>query len=41
MFGELGLLNNLPRSATIVAREDSEFAVLQGEDYKNILADAQ
>lgn len=37
-FGELALLNDAPRTATIVCREDCEFAVLSREDFKEILA---
>ncbi|KAL4512235.1 hypothetical protein ABPG72_005237 [Tetrahymena utriculariae] len=37
MFGELGLLMKKPRAATIIAKEDTEFAVLDAEDYIQIL----
>lgn len=33
MFGELGLLMKKPRAATIIAKEDTEFAVLDANDY--------
>lgn len=32
-----GLLLNKPRAATILVREDAEFAVLNAEDYRKIL----
>ncbi|KAL4506921.1 hypothetical protein ABPG72_001342 [Tetrahymena utriculariae] len=38
MFGELGLLLKKPRAATILAREDTEFAVLNADDFSNILS---
>ncbi|KAL4492827.1 hypothetical protein ABPG73_010376 [Tetrahymena malaccensis] len=38
MFGELGLLLKKPRAATILAREDTEFAVLNASDFSNILS---
>ena len=41
MFGELGLLNKAPRSATIIARTDSLFAILDTESYKDILEAAE
>ena len=37
-FGELALLNNKPRAASIVCTWDSHFAVLDKNDYKRILA---
>lgn len=37
-FGELALLNDKPRSATIMTVEDTHFAVLEKEDFKNIMA---
>ena len=36
-FGELALLNNVPRSATITTIEDSWFAVLDKSDFKAIM----
>lgn len=40
MFGELGLLNNKPRAATIIIAEDSIFATLPGQNFKSILAES-
>ena len=37
MFGELGLLMKKPRAATILAKEDTEFAVLSANDFRKIL----
>ena len=39
MFGELALLETKkkPRNATILAKEDCEFAVLSEDDFKKIL----
>lgn len=37
-FGELALLNDKPRSATIMTLEDTHFAVLEKDDFKNIMA---
>ena len=36
-FGELALINNVPRSATITTLEDSWFAVLEKSDFKDIM----
>ena len=36
-FGELALINNVPRSATITTLEDSWFAVLEKSDFKEII----
>jgi len=33
VFGELGILNSKPRSATIVALEHTYFAILSKKDY--------
>lgn len=38
VFGELGILNNKPRAATVVALENTHFAILLKKDYQNILA---
>jgi CRP-like cAMP-binding protein len=32
-FGELALVNNRPRAATIVCKADSHFAVMSKNDY--------
>ena len=40
-FGELALLNNQPRAATIRAHTDLTLAVLQKDDYDRILKSAQ
>lgn len=32
-FGELALEENLPRTATIICKEDSEFLILSKEAY--------
>ena len=40
MFGELGILMNDGRTASIVAAQDTELAVLDANYYKNILHDA-
>ncbi len=37
IFGELGLLRKKPRSATVVCKSHTEFAVLNARDYKDIL----
>jgi CRP-like cAMP-binding protein len=37
-FGELALMNNKPRAATIVCNEDCEFAVLEKEPFIAILS---
>lgn len=37
-FGELALLDNKPRAATIICREDSFFAVLEKKDFNAILS---
>jgi CRP-like cAMP-binding protein len=41
MFGDLGLLLRKPRAATIVCREDTEFATLTADDYRKILKNAE
>jgi CRP-like cAMP-binding protein len=35
-FGELALLNSKPRSATIVTKDQSHFAVLEKTDFQKI-----
>jgi CRP-like cAMP-binding protein len=40
-FGELALINEAPRLATIVCEEMCEFGVLTKSDYRNILLEAQ
>ena len=37
-FGDLGIIRDKPRSATIICKEDCSFGVLLGEDYKSIFA---
>lgn len=37
MFGEVGLSMRKPRAASIVCFEDSEFAILDADDFTNIL----
>ena len=37
-FGELALINNSRRSATITALEDSHFATLDKENFNKIMA---
>lgn len=39
-FGELALLNDKPRSATIITLVDTHFAVLEKEDFNKIMAKA-
>jgi CRP-like cAMP-binding protein len=41
MFGELGILMNKPRSATLVAKTSTHVAILKSEDYKLILKEAE
>ncbi len=36
-FGEMALVNNKPRGATILWTEDWHFAVMDQEDYRNTL----
>lgn len=36
-FGELALINDAKRTATIVAKEDCIFAVMEKHNYKSIL----
>ena len=38
-FGELALLNDSMRTATIICREECDFAVLYRKDFKEILGD--
>ncbi|KAL4488424.1 hypothetical protein ABPG72_019274 [Tetrahymena utriculariae] len=40
-FGELALLNNKPRLATIVCHENCQFAILEKEDFSKILKDIE
>jgi len=37
MFGELSLMMKKPRAATIIAKEDTEFAILEAADFISIL----
>lgn len=41
MFGELGILMNKPRSATVVAAANLHVAEMQSEDYRRILKEAE
>jgi CRP-like cAMP-binding protein len=41
MFGDLGLLLQKPRAATIICCKDTEFATLTTEDYRKILKNAE
>ncbi|MCH8157336.1 MAG: cyclic nucleotide-binding domain-containing protein [Nitrospinae bacterium] len=36
IFGELGLIDGLPRSATVTALEDSQISVLSKEDFLSL-----
>lgn len=36
-FGEFALINNKPRSATIICNEKCDFAILEKKDFKKIL----
>jgi len=36
-FGELALIDNKPRMATVICETDCIFAVLKKQEYKNIL----
>lgn len=36
-FGELALLENRPRAATILCKEDCDFAILEKEQFNEIL----
>lgn len=38
-FGELGLLEGKPRSALIVCSTDCEFAIMEKDDYSELLAE--
>jgi len=40
-FGELALLSHNPRAATIICREECDFAVLEKEDFKKILKSSE
>ncbi len=37
-FGELALINNKPRQATVVCKEDCELAILEKKDFEDILS---
>jgi hypothetical protein len=41
MFGEIGLLLRKPRAATILCLYPSEFAFLESEDFREVLADVK
>lgn len=36
-FGELGVMRNVPRAATVVAKETSLFGTLESEDFVKIM----
>ena len=36
-FGELALINDEPRSATLICAEDTEFITICAEDYKTVI----
>ena len=38
IFGELGLIDGLPRSATVTALEDSQISILSKEDFLSMSA---
>lgn len=38
-FGELGILDGKPRSALIICSQDSEFAIMEKDDYSELLAE--
>ena len=40
-FGELALIANVPRAASVMCREECSFAVLAREDYQSVLASVQ
>ena len=37
-FGELALIENIARSATIICKTDSSFAVLEQNDFNNLIS---
>ena len=39
-FGELALIDNKPRAATIICKSDSHFAVLEKKDFNSILSNS-
>jgi len=40
-FGEIALINDMPRMATIICLQDCHFAVLEKSEFKWILATAE
>lgn len=40
-FGELALIKDQPRAASILCREDCDFMVLNKENYDNIIGDVE
>lgn len=41
MFGELGILMNKPRTATVVAQTNIQLAAMHSDDYRRILKEAE
>ena len=41
MFGDMGILNKKPRSATIVALEDTEFLLISEKFYRKFIEETE